>query len=80
MKKIVCVLSLLVLFQQNCLAFKVYSYDEEGNRVYRTITPEEFSKYKKQKRRSFVRVPRTNWEISDAMRANKHPYYYKGKY
>ena len=52
-------------------AYKVYWYDSNGNRVYRTIEQKEFSRYKNAPRRSFVRCPRTNWEISERMRARK---------
>lgn len=69
----------LLIFAQPVFAYKSYYYDSEGNRVYRTIEQKDFTKYKNAPRRAYVRTPRTNWEITDAMRANKHPYYYKGK-
>ena len=61
----------LILFSPSVEAYKVYSYDENGERVYRTIEQKDFAKYKKFQRRGFVRQPRTNWEITDRMRARK---------
>ena len=52
-------------------AYKVYSYDSNGNRVYRTIEQKDFAKYKNAPRRSYIRKPRLNWEITDKMRARK---------
>ena len=52
-------------------AYKVYSYDSNGNRVYRTVEQKDFAKYKNAPRRSYIRKPRTNWEITDSMRARK---------
>ena len=52
-------------------AYKVYSYDSDGNRVYKTVEQKDFAKYKKAPRRSYIRRPRTNWEITDSMRARK---------
>ena len=52
-------------------AYRVYSYDSNGNRVYRTVEQKDFAKYKNAPRRSYVRRPRTNWEITDSMRARK---------
>lgn len=52
-------------------AFKVYSYNSEGDRVYKTIEQKDFAKYKNAPRRSFIRKPRTNWEITPQMRARK---------
>ena len=67
----------------NCIlqvqAYKVYYYDSEGNRVYKTIEQKDFAKYKNRPRRAFIRQPRTSWEITDAMRARKKPFFYKGK-
>lgn len=56
---------------QTAEAYKVYWYDENGERVYKTIEQKDFAKYKKFQRRAFIRVPRTNWEITDKMRARK---------
>ena len=52
-------------------AYKEFSYNENGERVYRTISQEDFAKYKKFRKRTFVYHPRTNWEITDSMRARK---------
>lgn len=60
-------------------AYKAYWYDENGNRVYKTISQEEISKNKNRPRRAYVRQPRKNWEISPEMRARKRTYNYKGK-
>ena len=70
MRPLILILSLLILTPQ-AFAYKVYWYDANGNRVYRTVEQKDFAKYKNAPRRSYVRVPRTNWEISDAMRARK---------
>ncbi len=64
---------LLILFSmQKAYAYKVFYYDSDGNRVYKTIEQKDFAKYKNTPRRSYVRKPRTNWEITDTMRARKH--------
>ncbi len=52
-------------------AYKVYSYNENGERVYRTIEQKDFAKYKNAPKRAFIRYPRTRWEITDSMRARK---------
>lgn len=52
-------------------AYKVYYYDNNGNRVYHTVTQEEAKMYKNAPRRAFVRQPRKNWEITPRMRARK---------
>ena len=52
-------------------AYKVFYYDSNGNRVYRTVEQKEFAYYKNAPRRSYIRRPRVNWEITDAMRARK---------
>lgn len=72
------VLILLILsFISPVYAYKVFSYDENGNRVYRTIEQKDFAKYKNRKKRAYVRTPRTNWEVTDQMRArNKRTYSY----
>ena len=62
---------LILLFASPAEAYKVYSYDENGNRVYRTIEQKDFAKYKYAPKRAFVRRPRTNWEITPQMRARK---------
>lgn len=71
---------LLFLFQIEVFAYKVYSYDSNGERVYRTLDPAEYHRYKSIPRRAYVRQPRENWEITDEMRhVLKRPYKYKGK-
>lgn len=65
---------------QDVFAYKVYHYDSNGHRVYRTIEQKDFAKYKNAPRRAFIRQPRINWEITPQMRAYKKPYYYAGKY
>ena len=72
-------LILLIFISQNAFAYKVYHYDSNGNRVYRTIEQKDFAKYKNAPRRAYIRTPRTNWEITPQMRARKKPYYYAGK-
>lgn len=56
---------------QQASAYKVFYYDMQGNRVYKTIEQKDFAKYKNAPRRSYIRKPRTNWEITDQMRARK---------
>ena len=80
MHKFLCFLIMMLLSVQNVCAFKVYHYDKNGERVYRAITEEEIRRNKSIPKRSYIRVPRENWEITDAMRARKKPYFYKGKY
>ena len=70
MRPFILILSLLILTPQ-AFAYKVYWYDANGNRVYRTVEQKDFAKYKNAPKRSFVRQPRTNWEITDRMRARK---------
>jgi len=79
MRKSLCLIMLYLFLTSEAYAYKVFYYDSEGNRLYRTVEQKDFAKYKNAKRRTFVRVPRTNWEITDTMRARKRPYYYKGK-
>lgn len=74
MRNIVCIHLVLSLFFIPTLpaeAIKKYWYNENGERVYRTITLEEIHQRKSAPRRSFIRVPRTNWEMTPAMRARK---------
>ena len=80
MRKVFCLLVLLIFLSNEAFAYKVYYYDSQGKRVYRTVEQKDFAKYKNRKRRSYVRTPRTNWEITDAMRARKRIFYYEGKY
>ena len=80
MRKLLALIVSLALFLPEVFAYKVYYYDSQGKRVYRTIEQKDFAKYKNRKRRSYVRTPRTNWEITDAMRARKRTFYYEGKY
>ena len=79
MRKVFCLLVIWLFLSSDASAYKVFYYDSEGNRIYRTVEQKDFAKYKQAPRRSYVRMPRTNWEITDAMRARKRPYYYKGK-
>ena len=60
-----------MITSQSAFAYKVYYYDENGERVYKTIEQKDFAKYKNAPRRAFVRYPRKNWEITDRMRARK---------
>ena len=62
---------LIFLFIPTADANKVYSYDADGNRVYRTVEQKDFARYKNAPRRSYIRKPRTNWEITEMMRARK---------
>ena len=64
-------IALIFSFVPSVEAYKVYSYDSNGNRVYRTVEQKDFAKYKNAPRRSYIRKPRTNWEITDSMRARK---------
>ena len=61
----------MIIALQPVNAYKVFSYNENGERVYRTIPQEDFAKYKKYSQYAFVYRPRTNWEITDSMRARK---------
>ena len=70
MKSLIVIISLLI-FTSQAQAYKAYWYDSEGNRVYKTIEQKDFAKYKNAPRRSYIKRPRTNWEITDAMRARK---------
>lgn len=80
MIRLFCVILLFFVLVPEGFAYKVYYYDACGKRIYRTIEQKDFAKYKNRQRRSYVRTPRTNWEITDAMRARKRPFYYEGKY
>lgn len=80
MHRLLLFLIIITLNTQNVFAFKVCHYNENGERVYRTITEEDIRRNKSIPKRSFVRIPRENWEITDTMRARKKTYYYKGKY
>lgn len=71
MKKFFWIILILVICSQQSFAYKVFYYDSNGNRVYKTIEQKDFAKYKNAPKRSFVRQPRTNWEITDRMRARK---------
>lgn len=79
MNKFLLVLIILLLSYRPVNAYKVYYYDKDGERVYKTIEQKDFAKYKNAPRRAFIRKPRTNWEITDKMRARKKAYHYKGK-
>ncbi len=69
-KIFVCLIALIFGAQMVC-AYKVYYYNENGERVYRTIEQKDFAKYKNAPKRAFIRHPRGNWEITDRMRARK---------
>ena len=72
MKKIILMLLLINFFMPaEVFAYKVYWYDSAGNRVYKTIEQKDFARYKNAPKRSYVRKPRTNWEMSPAMRSRK---------
>ena len=68
MHRLVFVLIVFCFISNSAFAFKVYHYNEKGERVYRTITQEDIRKNKAAPKRSFVRLPK-NWEITDEMRA-----------
>lgn len=72
MIKAVVIFVLMLFFIPKADAYKVFYYDADGNRIYKTIEQKDFAKYKNRPRRSYVRIPRTNWEITDSMRARKH--------
>ncbi len=71
MYRIFLILLVLIVYAQTAEAYKVYSYNENGERVYRTVEQKDFAKYKNAPRRAFVRYPRKNWEITEGMRARK---------
>ena len=71
MKKFLCLIFTFFLLVPEILAYKVFYYDGNGNRVYRRIEQKDFAKYKNAPRRAYIRKPRTNWEITDSMRARK---------
>ena len=77
--KLLLICIFLIFSSSKAMAYKVFYYNAEGERVYQTIAQKDFSKYKKAPKRAFVRQPRKNWEITDQMRARKKTYYYKGK-
>lgn len=79
MNKFCVFLIALILSSKQVFAYKVYYYDEQGERVYKTIEQKDFAKYKNAPRRAHIRKPRINWEITDKMRARKKTYFYKGK-
>ena len=71
MYKALCFILSLIFFAPSVEAYKVYFYNEKGERVYKTIEQKDFAKYKNAPRRTFIRYPRKNWEITDGMRARK---------
>lgn len=71
MRKRIIIILLLLLFSPQVFAYKEYYFDENGNKCYRVLDPKDFKRYKNAPKRSFKRVPRVNWEITDAMRARK---------
>ena len=74
MKQILSVILFMLIFFTQVFAYKTFSYDQDGNRVYKTVEQKDFSKYKNKKRRAYVRTPRTNWEVTDSMRVKKRTY------
>lgn len=65
------ILSILFLFfVPPSFAFKIYHYDQNGERVYTTVDPKDYAKNKSKPKRAFVRQPRLNWDITDEMRAH----------
>lgn len=68
---IIFVLLLIIVSASPAEAIKRYWYNEKGERVYESITQEEIHRIKSAPRRSYIRVPRSNWEITPAMRARK---------
>ena len=62
---------LFSLILPEAYAYKAYSYDMNGERVYTEITPEIARKNKSRPRRAYIRQPRANWEMSPAMRSRK---------
>ena len=71
MKKIILLTLILILNIPYTWAYKIYYYDNNGERVYITVTPEMAKKNKSRPRRAYIRKPRTNWEITDSMRSRK---------
>ena len=71
MKYVYILVTVILLSMLEVNAYKTFSYDSNGNRVYTTIEQKDFAKYKNLPRRSYVRQPRVNWEINDNMRARK---------
>ena len=58
MHRLVFVLIVFCFISNSAFAFKVYRYNEKGERVYRTITQEDIRRNKAAPKRSFVRLPR----------------------
>lgn len=71
MHKVLLSLIVLILCSQSVFAYKVFSYNDKGERVYRTIEQKDFKKNKNRPRRAYIRPPRKSWEITDKMRARK---------
>ena len=69
--RFIAILLLFSLILPEAYAFKSYSYNMNGERVYTEITPEIAHYNKSRPRRAFVRQPRKSWEITPAMRARK---------
>lgn len=78
MIKLICLIISMLIISPSVFAYKVFSYDENGNRVYYRVERKDYAYRKNQPRRAYRRVPRKNWEITESMRANKHTFsYYK---
>lgn len=58
--RLVIIITLVLLFIScsDVFAYKKYSYDSNGNRIYTQITPEIAHKNKSRKRHAHVYVPR----------------------
>ena len=70
MHKLIILILILVVNVQFSYAFKVFYYDNNGNRVYKMITQDDIKKNKNRPKRTFTRKTKRNWEITDRMRAN----------
>ena len=71
MIRIFFIFVLILILGEKSFAYKVYSFDSNGNKVYTTVEREDYARFKNAPKRAFQRVPRTNWEITDEMRARK---------
>ena len=70
--KLILLLKILFSFlSSEAYAYKIYSYNTNGNRVYKEITPEIAHKNKSRKRYAHIRKPRESWEITPEMRKRK---------
>lgn len=74
MIKLFCIFLSFFIFASQAFAYKVYSYDENGNRVYKTIERKDYYKNKHRPKRSYVRTPRYNKDVTDVMRSRKRTF------